>query len=72
MNIPEKVQEIGPITMLNHELRTPLTISKEGVEILLDKLVGSINKDQEKLLFLVKNNLERLARAIEKVPDLIK
>ncbi len=72
MNTPEKVQEIDTIATLNHELRTPLTISKEGVEILLDRLTGSINQEQEKLLFLVKNNLERLTRVIEKLPDIIK
>jgi len=75
MGTPElntgKIQELDIITEINHELRTPLTISKEGVLIILDKIPGDINKEQEKLLLIIKNSLERLAGAIEKLPAII-
>ena len=62
-------QEI--ISAINHELRTPLAVSKEGVELLLDKITGDINEEQEKILFIAKRNLAKLAQTIEKVTDFI-
>jgi K+-sensing histidine kinase KdpD len=59
------------ITAINHELRTPLTISKAGVDILLDKIPGGINEEQEKLLVMARNNLIRLTKVIENLPDFI-
>jgi len=34
--------------MVSHELRTPLTVIKEGASVLLDEVVGNINKEQKK------------------------
>ncbi|MBU4205210.1 hypothetical protein KKH26_03505 [Patescibacteria group bacterium] len=59
------------LSTINHELRTPLTVSREGVEILLDRITGNINNEQEKLLNVTKKNLERLTRAIENLPDFL-
>jgi len=59
------------ITSINHELRTPLTICKAGVEIMLDKIPGDINTEQEKLLIMAQKNLERLAKVIENLPAFI-
>jgi|GEM_PF-2562848 len=59
------------ITTINHELRTPLTISKAGLDIILDKLAGELNEDQEKLLIMAKNSLDRLTKVVENLPDFI-
>jgi signal transduction histidine kinase len=55
--------------MVAHELRTPLSVIKEGVSVVLDKIVGSINEDQRKYLDIVKNNVDRLSRLINSVLD---
>ncbi|MFA6358237.1 MAG: ATP-binding protein [Candidatus Omnitrophota bacterium] len=55
--------------MVSHELRTPLSAIKEGISLVLDKLVGGINAEQEKYLVIVKRNVDRLARLIDGVLD---
>lgn len=55
--------------MVSHELRTPLAAIKEGVSVVLDKVVGDINEEQIKYLSIVKNNVDRLNRLISGVLD---
>jgi signal transduction histidine kinase len=55
--------------MVSHELRTPLAAIKEGVSVVLDKIVGSINDEQVKYLSITKNNVDRLDRLINAVLD---
>lgn len=55
--------------MVSHELRTPLAAIKEGVSVVLDKIVGSINAEQQKYLDIVKKNVDRLDRLISAVLD---
>ncbi len=53
------------ISTVSHELRTPLTAIKEGVALVLDKIVGEINERQERVLEMSKTDVDRLARLIE-------
>ncbi|MDD5561667.1 MAG: PAS domain-containing sensor histidine kinase [Candidatus Omnitrophica bacterium] len=55
--------------IVSHELRTPLASIKEGVSVVLDKITGDINGEQEKYLNIVKNNVDRLDRLISAVLD---
>jgi len=59
------------IETINHELRTPLTVSKAGLDIILDKLTGELNEEQEKMLTMAKNSLDRLAKVVENLPGFI-
>jgi len=55
--------------MVSHELRTPLAAIKEGVSVILDKIAGSINEEQQKYLDVAKKNVDRLDRLISAVLD---
>jgi len=56
-------------SMVSHELRTPLSAIKEGVAVVLDRIIGDINDEQSKYLSIVKNNVDRLSRLINTVLD---
>jgi PAS domain S-box-containing protein len=56
--------------MVSHELRTPLAAIKEGVSVVLDKILGNINEEQQKYLSIAKKNVDRLDRLINGVLDL--
>jgi len=56
-------------SMVSHELRSPLSAIKEGVNIVLEGLVGSVNDQQKNLLSMSKRNIDRLARLINNVLD---
>lgn len=60
------------ISMVTHELRMPLIAIKEGIGVVLDGVVGSINIDQKDFLETVKRNVDRLARLINDVLDVQK
>ncbi|MFA5143840.1 MAG: PAS domain S-box protein [Candidatus Omnitrophota bacterium] len=55
--------------MVSHELRTPLAAIKEGVSLILDKILGDINAEQQKYLGITKKNVDRLDRLINGVLD---
>jgi PAS domain S-box-containing protein len=57
------------ISTVSHELRTPLTAIKEGVAIVLDRVVGEVNKEQERFLEIAKRNVDRLSALINDVLD---
>ena len=57
------------ISMVSHELRTPLHSIKEGVSVVLDGVVGSINEEQREMLNISKRNVDRLVRLINNVLD---
>jgi signal transduction histidine kinase/DNA-binding response OmpR family regulator len=57
------------ISTVSHELRTPLTGIIEGLAIVLDKVVGPINKEQKKFLSIAKRNAKRLSGLINDVLD---
>lgn len=56
-------------SMVSHELRTPLTAIKEGISIVQEELVGTVNDQQKKVLDTAKKNVDRLARLINEVLD---
>ncbi len=58
------------ISMVSHELRTPLATVKEGIDLILDRITGEINKKQERTLTIAKNNIDRLARIINDLLDI--
>ncbi len=53
------------IATVSHELRTPLAITKEGISLILDRITGVINEEQEKILGTAGSNIDRLARIID-------
>jgi len=53
------------IATVSHELRTPLAITKEGISLILDRITGVINQEQEKILSTAGSNIDRLARIID-------
>ena len=57
------------ISTVSHELRTPLAALKEGVNIILDGIVGEINEQQRKFLDIAKRNVDRLSALINDVLD---
>lgn len=60
------------VSTVSHELRTPLSITKEGISLILDELVGGINKDQKKILNIAKDNTDRLARIVDELLNVSK
>lgn len=52
------------VVLISHELRTPVTIIKECVSQLQDRLFGEVNAEQEKLLILAMQNIDRLTGSI--------
>ncbi|OGW80434.1 MAG: hypothetical protein A3G33_02370 [Omnitrophica bacterium RIFCSPLOWO2_12_FULL_44_17] len=60
------------VANVSHELRTPLHCIKESVGLLLEKIVGEINSEQERVLTLAERNILRLTRLINDLLDFAK
>jgi len=60
------------LAIMSHELRTPLTAIMGYSEILLEKVVGELNKEQEDSLNEVLKNAEDLLHLINNILDLAK
>ncbi len=60
------------VSIVSHELRTPLSIVKEGLGLVLDGFVGSVNENQRDLLIIARNNINRLANIINGLLDISK
>ena len=58
------------ISTVSHEIRTPLTSIREGVALISEKALGSLNKKQEKFLSIVEKNVLRLNILIHDILDL--
>ena len=56
-------------SMVSHELRSPLGSIKEGINLVLEGLAGTINDEQKDLLDTAKRNTDRLGRLINDVLD---
>lgn len=70
----EKLQEAMRVkseftSMVSHELRTPLAAIKEGISIVLDGILGTVNAEQKDFLNRTKANVDRLARLINDILD---
>lgn len=60
------------VSTVSHELRSPLSSVKEATNLLLDKIPGKINSDQERFLKISKNNVDRVLRLIDELLDISK
>ena len=59
-------------SMVSHELRTPLAIAREGVALIEDETLGSVNEKQKSFLGTVLENIDRLTRLINDILDFSK
>ena len=55
------------LSIFSHELRIPLTVIREGVSLLTDEALGSVNDEQKKFLGTVIQNVSRLQQLLDKV-----
>ena len=60
------------VAKVSHELRSPLTAIKEGINLVLDEALGSINAEQRDFLQTVDENIDRLTELINNMLDLSK
>ncbi|MBI5555576.1 MAG: HAMP domain-containing protein [Elusimicrobia bacterium] len=61
------------VSTVSHELRTPLTAIKEGVSLIMDRVLpGDLTPEQERVLNIAKKNIERLETLIQDILDLAK
>lgn len=60
------------ISTVSHELRTPLTVIREGVSLVLDKMLGDVTNEQREFLLLSLDNIDRLRRIIDNLLDISK
>lgn len=67
----EKIKEEF-LSMMSHEIKTPLTISKEAVNLVLEKLCGEITPKQEKWLKVSAHNLNILHKMLNNLLDVAK
>jgi len=60
------------ISTVSHELRTPLAITKEGITLIQDGILGEVNEKQVNVLQTARNSIDRLARLINSLLDISK
>ncbi len=60
------------ISTVSHELKTPLAITREGISLMLDEVVGPTTTKQKKVLITAQSNIDRLARMINDLLDMSK
>ncbi|MDD4202785.1 MAG: ATP-binding protein, partial [Candidatus Omnitrophica bacterium] len=58
------------ISMVSHELRTPITVIGEGMSLLADKILGGLTPQQERIIKMTRENVERLGRIIAELLDI--
>ncbi len=60
------------VSLVSHELRAPLAIVKEGVNLVLDKILGKTNQKQHQVLTATRRNINRLDQIITNMLDISK
>ena len=60
------------ISTVSHELRTPLSIIKEGIDLTLDEVGGTINQKQKQFLMISRNNVNKLSQLVSDILDISK
>ncbi|MDD5218067.1 MAG: ATP-binding protein [Candidatus Omnitrophica bacterium] len=60
------------VSTVSHELRTPMTIIREGVSQVIDGLLGQTTKDQQKVMMITLESIDRLGRIIDDLLDISK
>lgn len=71
----EKLQKLDEmksefLANISHELRTPLTSIREGSQLLLDGIPGTLTKDQRETLTIISESSQRLNHLIGNLLDL--
>lgn len=75
--VDDRIRELSNIGLeyvriVSHELRAPLSITREGVSLVLDSILGKINDKQEQVLKIAKRNIDRLDHIIMNMLDISK
>ncbi|MFH1654328.1 MAG: ATP-binding protein [Pseudomonadota bacterium] len=60
------------ISTVSHELRTPLSITKEGIGLIMDGIIGPVSDKQKNILYKAHDNIDRLSRIINNLLDISK
>lgn len=61
------------VSTVSHELRTPLTAIKEGVSLIMDRVLpGEVTPEQDRVLQIAKKNIGRLETLIQDILDVAK
>jgi len=60
------------VSAVSHELRTPLAIIEGSISLVLDGIIGDLNKKQNKMLGNAKESIHRLMRIINELLDISK
>jgi len=73
----EKLKEVAAVrddfvAKASHELRTPLTAIKEGVSLISDGALGTVNAEQLDFLKIINENIDRLGELINNLLDISK
>lgn len=73
----EKLKELDEmksnlISSVSHELRTPISIVREGLSQMLEGFYGKIEPEQNRMLNIAVDNIDRLARLISNLLDVAK
>ncbi|OOG23152.1 histidine kinase [Thioalkalivibrio denitrificans] len=58
-------QKVTFLRHISHELKTPLTNIREGTELLTDRVVGDLNRQQGEIVEIVRDNSVQLQHLIE-------
>lgn len=58
------------VSLVSHELRAPLAITKEGVSLVLDKILGKTNLKQQQVLRTARKNIDRLDQILMNMLDI--
>ncbi len=64
-----ELQKSSFIRHTSHELKTPLAAIREGVELLYDNSVGTLNQSQQEICTIIKSSVKRLQQLIEALLD---
>ena len=60
------------VSLVSHELRAPLAIVKEGVNLVVDKILGKTNQKQHQVLTTARRNIDRLDHILTNMLDISK
>lgn len=64
-----ELQKSSFIRHISHELKTPLAAIREGIELIYDNSVGSLNDEQQEICDIIRFAVSRLQRLIEDLLD---